>query len=249
MPPIVTLRNLSHSYPDGRKSLSGVSLEIEEGECIGLVGPNGAGKSTLMLHLNGILPEKPTNQNGDDGVWIDGERVERETLKRIRRKVGLLFQNPEDQLFCPTVLEDVAFGPLNLGVSPAQARHRASELLKLVGMEGFDERAPHRLSVGEQKRVCLAGVLACDPRILVLDEPTSNLDPRGRRCFLDLIASLSQTKIIATHDLEMVVESCQRTVILNHGTVQAIGPTSDILRDELLLHAHGLEVPLSIRYG
>src|SRR5690606_29777779 len=132
-------------------------------------------KSTLMLHLNGILPEKPTNQNGDDGVWIDGERVERETLKRIRRKVGLLFQNPEDQLFCPTVLEDVAFGPLNLGVSPAQARHRASELLKLVGMEGFDERAPHRLSVGEQKRVCLAGVLACDPRILVLDEPTSNL--------------------------------------------------------------------------
>jgi cobalt/nickel transport system ATP-binding protein len=246
MPPIVELRNLAHTYPDGRQSLFGLTLQIEPGECVGLVGPNGAGKSTMMLHLNGILPEKPRTVPGDDGVWIDGEPVVHSTLRTVRSKVGLLFQNPEDQLFCPTVLEDVAFGPLNLGVEPAEARRIAEDLLDQVGLAGFEGRAPHRLSMGEKKRVCLAGVLACQPQVLVLDEPTSNLDPRGRRHFIDLIATLPVTKIIATHDLEMVVESCTRTIILDHGRIQANGPTLEILRDRDLLESHGLEVPLSL---
>lgn len=247
MPPIVELKHLNHCYPDGRQSLFDLCLTIGSGECVGVVGPNGAGKSTLLLHLNGILPEKFT-PTGENGVWIAGEQVAPESLRLIRRKVGLLFQNPEDQLFCPTVLDDVAFGPLNLGLSPAEAKAVASHALQQVGLSGFEDRAPHRLSLGEKKRVCLAGVLACEPEILVLDEPTSNLDPRGRRRFIELIGSLSMTKIIATHDLEMVVELCQRTVILDHGRIQAHGPTTELLSDSQLMDKHGLEVPATLRH-
>ena len=258
---------LSFRYPDGRHALRGVDLTILSGETIALVGPNGAGKSTLLLHLNGLLPGKgrsshevghahahgpslaAMSRNNTAQVWIDGLEVNARNAPEVRRRVGLVFQDPDDQLFSTSVLEDVAFGPLNLGRSPAEARRIAGECLALVDLKEAAERVPHHLSFGERKRVCLAGVLACNPSILVLDEPTANLDPRGRRRFIELISSLRATKLIATHDLEMVLELCSRTVLLDGGRIVADGPTADVLGDPHLLDAHGLEMPLSLKIG
>lgn len=238
------LRDLRFSYPDGGEALRGVDLRVAEGECVGLIGPNGAGKSTLLLHLNGILPEFGGRREASrSAVHVFGEPISPANLASIRRAVGLLFQDPDDQLFCPTVFEDVAFGPRQFGLADAEVRGAVTRALAMVGLAGFETRAPHRLSGGEKRRVCLAGVLACEPRILVLDEPTSNLDPRGRRELKALLATIPATKIIATHDLELVVQLCTRAVILDGGKIVAEGPPVDLLADEPLMLAHGLERP------
>jgi energy-coupling factor transporter ATP-binding protein EcfA2 len=239
-----------------------VSFEIQPGECVALVGPNGAGKSTLFQHLNGLLPGKAGSSHGhhhhgpalprlngkasSPSIWVDGLAVEPKSLVRVRRKVGLLFQDPDDQLFCPSVIEDVAFGPLNLGKSKDEARRIAIDCLGRVDLADAIDRVPHHLSFGERKRVCLAGVLACDPSVLVLDEPTANLDPRARRRFIALIEGLPVTRLIATHDLEMALEICPRTLLLNRGQVVADGPSREILGDETLMESNGLELPLSL---
>ena len=238
------LRDLRFSYPDGSEALRGVDLRVAEGECMGLIGPNGAGKSTLLLHLNGILPEFGGRRDAPrSAVHVFGEPVSPTNLATVRRTVGLLFQDPDDQLFCPTVFEDVAFGPRQFGLTDADVRQAVVRALAMVGLAGFENRAPHRLSGGEKRRVCLAGVLACDPRVLVLDEPTSNLDPRGRRELKTLLAAIPATKIIATHDLDLVVQLCSRAVILDGGKIVAEGPPADLLADEPLMLAHGLERP------
>ena len=265
--PAVWVSDLSYRYPDGRHALRGVDLTIMTGETVALVGPNGAGKSTLLLHLNGLLPGKGRGQppgvhvhganlgdrgpsrNGSAHVWIDGLEVNPRNAPEVRRRVGLVFQDPDDQLFSTSVVEDVAFGPLNLGMSPAEARRVAVDCLARVDLGDHADRVPHHLSFGERKRVCLAGVLACNPSVLVLDEPTANLDPRGRRRFLQLIRSLIATKLIATHDLEMVLELCNRTILLDAGRVVANGLTRNVLGDPNLLDAHGLEMPLSLKIG
>ena len=237
------------------------------GESVALVGPNGAGKSTLLLHLNGLLPghgpgrpvaSTRTGRAGRVGPRTGPGRTSGSTAWRstrrnapeVRRRVGLLFQDPDDQLFSTSVIEDVAFGPLNLGHEP-RPRPGGSplECLARVDLADAADRPPHHLSFGERKRVCLAGVLACDPSVLVLDEPTANLDPRGRRRFIQLIRGLPATKLIATHDLEMVLELCNRTILLDAGRVVANGPTRNVLGDPLLLEAHGLEMPLSLKIG
>src|SRR3954464_13679963 len=263
--PAVRVCDLAYRYPDGRLALRGVDLQIAAGETVALVGPNGAGKSTLLLHLNGLLPGKGRGQslhghghghgggtpasNGAPRVWIDGLEVGAKNGPEVRRRVGLVFQDPDDQLFSTSVVEDVAFGPLNLGMGRVEARRVALECLGRVDLADAADRVPHHLSFGERKRVCLAGVLACSPSVLALDEPTANLDPRGRRRFIELIRGLAATKLIATHDLEMVLELCGRTVLLDAGRVIANGLTRNILGDPALLEAHGLEMPLSLKIG
>jgi len=227
--------NLSYRYPDGREALRNISFTIDEGECVGLIGPNGAGKSTLLLHLNGILPEKP---NGAVRVFGQTE------LAMMRRDVGLLFQDPDDQLFCPTVYEDVAFGPQQLGLP----EEPATQALAQAGLVGFEKRSPHHLSHGEKRRVCLAGVLACQPRVLALDEPTSGLDPRGRREFKALLHKIRATKMITTHDLDFVAEFCSRVLVLDQGELAADGPAEEILSDMSLMLAHGLERPHTLQH-
>ena len=241
----IEIRNLRYSYEKGAEALRGVSFSIAEGECVGLIGPNGAGKSTLLLHLNGLLPE---SWNGECSVWVGGTQVGPKTLHEIRRRVGLLFQDPNDQLFCPTVFEDVAFGPQQFGLSTAQIEERVAQSLAKVGLQGFEQRAPHHLSVGEKRRVCLAGVLACDPSILVLDEPTTSLDPKGRRELKELLRQIPITKLIATHDLGLVVELCSRVIVLDGGSVVAQGPTIELLSDEELMLCHSLERPHALRH-
>ena len=218
---------------------------MAEGETVGLVGPNGAGKSTLLLHLNGLLPESP---NGQSSIWIDGSPVGPANLADVRRRVGLVFQDTNDQLFCPTLFEDVAFGPRQLGLSEAEVAQRVADCLAKVGLSGLEHRAPHHLSGGEKRRACLAGVLACQPSILVLDEPTSSLDPRGRRDLKELLLRIPLTKIIATHDLELVVQVCDRVIVLDRGAVVAEGPTETVLSDEPLMLEHGLERPHILRH-
>jgi cobalt transport protein ATP-binding subunit len=232
--------NLSYRYLDGTVALRELNFEIAAGECVALLGPNGSGKSTLLLHLNGILPENPS---GYGGVNILGETISVKNLATIRREVGLVFQDPDDQLFCPTVQEDVAFGPQQLGLSPAAIQARVEKSLAEVGLAGFGQRATHHLSHGEKRRVCLAGVLACEPAILVLDEPTSDLDPRGRREFKALLRQIPATKVIATHDLELAVELCPRAIILDKGEIIANGKTTQLLDNEKLMMEHGLERP------
>ena len=263
--PAVQVGGLKYRYPDGQDALLGVDLTIERGESVALVGPNGAGKSTLLLHLNGLLPGRARGAIRHDhavhwmmsdgrrpsgtSVWIDGLEVNDRNAAEVRKLVGLVFQDPDDQLFCNTVIEDVAFGPLNQGLSAAESRRIALECLARVELEAEAERLPHHLSFGERKRACLAGVLACRPSVLVLDEPTANLDPRARRRFMQLAQSLSCTKLIATHDLEMVLELCPRTLLLDSGRVVADGPSREVLGDAALMEAHGLEQPLSLKYG
>jgi cobalt transport protein ATP-binding subunit len=236
----VRVHNLFYTYPHGHRALNGVSFEIAAGESVALIGPNGAGKSTLLLHLNGIL-------RGQGEVEVFGLSASDGAMKEVRRRVGLVFQDPDDQLFMPTVLEDVALGPLNWGLPPAEATARARAALAQVGMGGAADRAPHHLSLGERKRVALATVLAMQPELLALDEPTANLDPRARRQLIGLLQELPQTKLIATHDLEMVIALCRRAILLDGGRVIAQGATSELLADAALLEEHGLEQPLSMR--
>jgi len=236
---------LAYRYPDGTVALCDVAFQIAPGECVGLLGPNGSGKSTLLLHLNGILPEKP----GVTGtVSVQGKLIGIANFEEIRRQVGLMFQDPDDQLFCATVEEDVAFGPSQLGLSKEVVAERVRRALTQVGLIGYERRTPYHLSQGEKRRACLAGVLACEPSILVLDEPTSGLDPRGRREFMALLREVPATKLIATHDLEMVVEMCPRSIILDGGRVVADGPTLELLDNEELMLAHGLERPHSLHH-
>lgn len=260
----VVVRGLTYCYPDGREALRGIDLEVAAGEVVALVGPNGAGKSTLLWHLNGLLPGRrrgggrgpgragSSGLGGEGGprVWIEGLAVEERHLAEVRRRVGLLFQDPDDQLFSLTVLDDVAFGPRNQGRSPEEAERVARECLAWVELEGVADRPPHHLSYGERKRACLAGVLACGPTVLALDEPTANLDPRARRRLLKLIAGLSgTTRLIATHDLDLVVDVCPRSIVLDGGRVVADGPSAELLADEALMEEHGLEVPYRLRRG
>jgi len=240
MSPAIEVSDLRYRYHDGTEALRGLCFRIEPGECVALLGPNGSGKSTILLHLNGILPDRLP---GDGTVKILGVPVAAAALEAIRRQVGLVFQDPDDQLFCPTVQEDVAFGPEQMGLDKSQVAARVLRSLAQVGLSGFGHRATHHLSHGEKRRVCLAGVLACEPSILVLDEPTSDLDPRGRREFKALLRGISATKLIATHDLEMAVELCARAIVIDRGQVVADGRTVELLNNEPLMFAHGLERP------
>jgi energy-coupling factor transporter ATP-binding protein EcfA2 len=236
----ISVRNLSYSYPDGTAALRDVGFEVQDGECVGIIGPNGSGKSTLLMHLNGILPEEAPEH---PAVSVFGLPATAANLAEIRRRVGFLFQNPDDQLFCPTVYEDVAFGPEQSGEAPEDVHRKVHEALARVELEKFEERSPQHLSGGEKQRVCLAGVLACGPDVLVLDEPTSELDPRGERELVSLLRSLTAAKIIATHDLELVVKLCRRAILIDGGRIVKDGPAIDLLSDERLMIDHGLEKP------
>ena len=242
MTPALEINNLTYRYPDGHLALDAVSFSLTPGECVGLIGPNGAGKSTLLLHLNGVLPADLPRTDSPI-VRVAGLDLSPKNLHEIRRHVGLLFQDPDDQLFCPTVFDDVAFGPRQLDLTENEVAARVAQALHDVGLIGFEDRAPSRLSTGEKRRACLAGVLACQPSILVLDEPTSGLDPRGRRELKTLLRSIPVTKIIATHDLELVVELCPRTLLLDRGRIVADSPTVPLLSDEPRMLDHGLERP------
>jgi cobalt transport protein ATP-binding subunit len=234
--PVIAIDDLSFAYPDGHHALHGISLTIQPGEKVALVGPNGAGKSTLMLHLNGILGENAP-------IRISGLPLTRDNLPLVRARVGLVFQNPDDQLFSPTVFEDVAFGPLHMGLPEAEIRGRVSAALAQVGMAGFEERLSHHLSTGQKKRVAIATVLSMQPDILVLDEPAAGLDPRGRRALIDLLRALDVTMLVSSHDMLLVEELFPRTIIVDEGQVVADGVTETLLRDEALLESHGLESP------
>jgi cobalt/nickel transport system ATP-binding protein len=236
-PPLIHLQHLHFSYPDGHEALKGIDLVIAHGEKVALIGPNGAGKSTLMLHLNGI------NSPAHGSVRIDGLEIDRKTLKQVRAKVGLVFQDPDDQLFSPTVFEDVAFGPIHMGIPHDEIHHRVERALAAVGMSGFERRLPHHLSLGQRKRVAMATVLSMDPAILVLDEPSAGLDPRGRRELIRLLRELPQTLLISTHDMKLVAEVFPRTIIMDAGAIVADGDTATLLDDDDLLEAHGLERP------
>jgi cobalt/nickel transport system ATP-binding protein len=239
------VQGLSYRYRNGIQALQEITFSVAEGERVGLIGPNGAGKSTLLLHLNGVLPER---RAAPAAVRVFGTPVAVPTLPEIRAQVGLLFQDPDDQLFCPTVGEDVAFGPRQLGVREPELGARVKEALENVGLSGFEERAPHHLSRGEKHRACLAGLLACRARVLALDEPSNSLDPRGRRELTGLLQRLPATQIMATHDLELVVLTCSRVLLLDGGRLIAQGPTFEILNDEPLMLAHGLERPHILRH-
>ena len=233
----VEIEHLHYAYPDGHEALHGVGLRIGRGEKVALVGPNGAGKSTLLLHLNGI------NRPGHGSVNVAGIAVRGDGIKRARSEVGLVFQDPDDQLFSPTVFADVAFGPLHMGLAEDEIHDRVERALAAVGMSGFERRLPHHLSLGQRKRVALATVLSMDPSVLVFDEPSSGLDPRGRRQLIGLLRTLTQTVIVATHDMRLVAEVLPRTVVMDGGLIVADGPTDQILADEALLERHGLERP------
>jgi cobalt transport protein ATP-binding subunit len=233
----IELEHLHFAYPDGYEALKGIDLRIARGEKVALVGPNGAGKSTLMLHLNGIhAPRHGT-------VRVGGRVVDRTTVKRVRAEVGLVFQDPDDQLFSPTVFEDVAFGPIHLGRPTEEIHGRVERALAAVGMTGYERRLPHRLSLGQRKRVALATVLSMDPSILVFDEPSAGLDPRGRRELIDLLQTLEQTLIVSTHDMRLVEEIFPRMVVMDDGVIVADDATDRILADADLLARHGLERP------
>ena len=232
----IELQDLSFRYPDGTQALRGVTLTIRPGEKVALVGPNGAGKSTLMLHLNGIL-------RGHGQVKVGGVIVEDRNLGKVRAAVGLVFQDPDDQLFSPTVFEDVAFGPLYMGLPEAEVRQRTAQALADVAMAGYAPRVSHHLSLGEKKRIAIATVLSMRPEILVLDEPSAGLDPRSRRGLIHLLQELPQTMLVSTHDLRLVAEVASRTLIMDGGRIVADGPTADLLADQVLLESHGLEKP------
>jgi cobalt transport protein ATP-binding subunit len=233
----IRVTHLHYAYPDGTEALRGIDLAVRDGEKVALVGPNGAGKSTLILHLNGTFA--PSHGS----VEIGGFPVAPANLSRIRAAVGLVFQDPDDQLFSPTVFDDVAFGPLHMGVPPREIHERVERALAAVGLTGFERRLPHHLSLGQRKRAALATVLSMDPLVLVFDEPSSGLDPRGRRQLISLLKRLGQTLVVATHDMRLASEVLHRTVLIDEGVVVADGPTARILADEGLLEAHGLERP------
>jgi cobalt/nickel transport system ATP-binding protein len=236
---VLQIQDLDFAYPDGHVALRGVNLSVCVGEKVALVGPNGAGKSTLMLHLNGILGKEAP-------ISIAGMEINSKNLPIIRALVGLVFQNPDDQLFSPTVFDDVAFGPLHMGLPEDEVYQRVGEALDAVQMNGFGERLSHHLSMGQKKRVAIATVLAMRPQILVLDEPSAGLDPRARRALINFLQELPITMLISTHDLRMVQEVFPRMVIMDQGRIIADGSTEELLRDENLLESHGLESPLKL---
>lgn len=248
---VAEVRQLSYCYPSGLQALHNVGFSVRQGERIGLVGPSGAGKSTLLKHLNGLLPERfeRGESNGASPVHVCGLPVTPENLADVRRLVGFVFQDPDDQLFCPTVVEDVAFGPLNLRLPRDEIERRIGRSLEAVGLSGFEPRSTAQLSVGERKRVCLAGVLACEPALLVLDEPFGSLDPRSRRALMNILENFDGSLIIATHDLDLLVDLCERVLVLDEGGLHADGPAETVLAEERLMEEHGLEVPLRIRFG
>lgn len=242
-PPAVDVDGLAFAYPDGRQVLFEVSLKVDPGERVALLGPNGAGKTTLALHLNGILGASAGGGTRAGRVRIGGVAVERSTLADVRRRVGLVFQDPDDQLFMPTVADDVAFGPHNLGLSGPELEARVAEALGAVGMAGEAGRAPHHLSFGQRRRVALATVLAMRPDVLVLDEPTSNLDPASRRELAEILVRLDVAVLMITHDLPYALQLCPRSVVMDGGRVVADGRTRDLLADRDLMAAHRLELP------
>ncbi len=227
----IRVENLHYHYPNGTHALKGISLQIWEGDSVAIVGPNGAGKTTLLLHFNGLL-------RGNGKVFVFGEEIAPHNLLRVRQLVGLVFQDPDDQLFMPTVLEDVAFGPLNLGLRQEEAVERALRALEAVGMGHVANRSPHQLSYGERKKVAIATVLAMEPKVLALDEPTSNLDPRSRRELIALLKRLPVTKIVVTHDLDAAAQLCERIVVMDAGRIVADGNATEILSDATLMAAY-----------
>jgi cobalt/nickel transport system ATP-binding protein len=238
---IVEVRDLKFHYPDRTPALGGVSFHIRHGESVAIIGANGAGKSTLLLHLNGYLsPSEGQVRIGDFQLTPD-------TVQEVRRTVGMVFQDPDDQLFMSTVFDDVAFGPLNLGLTPDEVNARVTTALETVGVAQLRERPPHRLSAGQKRRVAIASVLSMSPDILVMDEPSSGLDPRARSQLITLLQSFKHTKIIATHDLDMVVDLCERTIVMHDGRISADGPTMEIFADQELLAASCLEKPLRMQ--
>ena len=238
---IVETKDLRFSYPDRTPALQGVSFRIHHGESVAIVGANGAGKSTLLLHVNGYLT--PTSGM----VRIGDYPLTRETVNEVRRTVGMVFQDPDDQLFMTTVYQDVAFGPLNLGLPPIEVDSRVQQALETVGVAHLKDRPPHKLSGGQKRRVAIATVLSMTPDILVMDEPSSGLDPWARQQLIALLDSFLHTKIIASHDLDMVLDLCERTIILHEGTVKADGPTLEIFKHDELLAACHLEKPLRMQ--
>jgi cobalt/nickel transport system ATP-binding protein len=239
--PSLEIKDLAFAYPDGNQALFGVNLTVGQGERVALLGPNGAGKTTLVMHMNGIHPAA----HGE--VRVAGELVDasnKANLRSIRSKVGIVFQDPDDQLFMPTVGEDVAFGPYNMGVRGSELEKVVVDALELVGMVDFKDRPPHHLSFGQRRRVAVATVLAMKPEILVLDEPSSNLDPASRRELADILRSLAITTVMVTHDLPYALELCERSVILSGGIIVADKKTREILGDKNLLQAHRLELPV-----
>ena len=235
--PALEVRGLAYAYPDGRQALYGVDLVVNAGERVAILGPNGAGKTTLVLHLNGVL------DGGAGVVRVAGLPVVKQHLQEIRRRVGIVFQDPDDQLFMPTVRDDVAFGPANLGLRGPELAARVEGALAAVGMEGAADLPPHHLSFGQRRRVAVATVLAMEPSILVLDEPSSNLDPAARRELADVLKSLDLTVLIVTHDLPYALELCERSVVMNDGVIVADGPTRKVLGDRELMAANRLELP------
>jgi len=231
---VIQIEHLSYNYPDGTPALRDIHLEVSPHESVAILGPNGAGKSTLIYHLNGTLM-------GDGKVIILGIPVEKDNLKEVRRKVGLVFQSPEDQLFCPTVFDDVAFGPLNMGLDEEEVRRRVQKALEMMGLRGFEGRSAHHLSEGEKKRVALATVLSMDSEILVLDEPTDNLDPAGSRMLIERIHSIPQTKIIVTHHLPVAFDLCERAVLLHEGRKIEDLSMEELLKDRALLERFGFD--------
>jgi len=235
--PALEVTGLEFAYPDGTQVLRGTEFHIHPGERVALLGANGAGKTTLVLHLNGILrPQAGT-------VTVAGLPLDQHNLAEIRRRVGIVFQDPDDQLFMPTVYRDVAFGPANFGIGQPELDQRVGTALAAVGMEGVTPRAPHHLSLGERRRVAIATVLACRADILVLDEPSSNLDPAARRELADLLEGLDITLLMVSHDLPYALRLCPRTLILSEGRIVADGPTEELLGNQALLAANRLELP------
>jgi cobalt/nickel transport system ATP-binding protein len=236
----IHIRGLCHRYPNGKVALEGLDLRVAHGERVAILGPNGAGKTTLMLHLNGLLSA------GSGALEVAGLDVCKQTLPALRARVGLVFQDPDDQLFMPTVREDVAFGPINMKLPRVEVEARVANALAAVRMEHAIDRAPHQLSQGERRRVAIATVMAMDPQLLVLDEPSANLDPRARRELLELLAGIDRTMLVVTHDLPFAAEICERAIILAEGRIVADGDTREILGDQPLLAAHDLELPAGL---
>lgn len=237
----ILVDNVFFNYPDGRAVLQGISCNIRKGEKVALIGPNGAGKSTFMSQLNGVL--MPSSGR----VLINGMELTRDNLTKIRRSIGIVFQDPDDQLFCPTVFDDVAFGPLNLGLSRDTIEVRVKDALELVGLSGFENRSSFHLSFGERKRLALATVLSYQPEVLVFDEPSTNMDPLSRRRLIEWLKSSDKTILLCTHDLDIALEVCSRSLLLSGGKIVADGPSSEILYDREMLESHSLELPLAVR--
>jgi len=238
---IVEFKNVFFRYPDGTEALNGVNFRITHGESVGVVGANGAGKSTLLQHMNGYLV--PTSGT----ITIGDLTLTTKTRREIRKKVGIVFQNPDDQLFMPTVFDDVAFGPLNLGLDEASIRERVRKALGMVNSLDLQDKPPHHLSCGQKSAVAIASVMAMEPDILAMDEPAANLDPRSRRSLISLLKTFKHSKIIASHDLDLILDVCQRCIVIGGGAVVADGPSEEILSNKALLEENNLELPLSFQ--